>query len=180
MQEIRWEHLFSTCASNPSSAGWYCYLDLVVSLEYQVLDTVNYSQLEGVFVHKKKGCFAIRFNRKGVKPWELYSTEVPKVTKRDHILDCQTHLSPNPKPYTWLRCQTWLTLTIYLTEPLKVPILSCNPLWWIYQWGWIFSLQVVRSLVERATKRGCQVAVGFEAGAAEFDCDFAAAVEHRS
>eukprot|EP00658_Telonema_sp_P-2_P033243 TRINITY_DN2443_c0_g1_i10.p1 TRINITY_DN2443_c0_g1~~TRINITY_DN2443_c0_g1_i10.p1 ORF type:complete len:303 (-),score=59.63 TRINITY_DN2443_c0_g1_i10:445-1353(-) len=44
-----------------------------------VLDTVNYSQLEGIYVHKKKGQFSIRFNREGVKPWELFSLDVPKV-----------------------------------------------------------------------------------------------------
>lgn len=37
--------------------------------------------------------------------------------------------------------------------------------------------QVVRALVERAMRRQYRVLVGFEQGAAEFDCDFAAAVE---
>eukprot|EP00658_Telonema_sp_P-2_P033247 TRINITY_DN2443_c0_g1_i58.p1 TRINITY_DN2443_c0_g1~~TRINITY_DN2443_c0_g1_i58.p1 ORF type:complete len:362 (+),score=101.10 TRINITY_DN2443_c0_g1_i58:115-1200(+) len=46
-----------------------------------VLDTVNYSQLEGIYVHKKKGQFSIRFNREGVKPWELFSLDVPKVVR---------------------------------------------------------------------------------------------------
>eukprot|EP00656_Telonema_subtile_P023681 TRINITY_DN2523_c0_g1_i6.p2 TRINITY_DN2523_c0_g1~~TRINITY_DN2523_c0_g1_i6.p2 ORF type:complete len:230 (+),score=57.38 TRINITY_DN2523_c0_g1_i6:618-1307(+) len=78
-----------------------------------VLDTVNYSQLEGVYVRKKVGCFSVRFNRKGVKPWELYAH-----------------------------------------EPARV----------------------VRGVVERAMRRGYRVVVGFEEGATEFDCDFAAAI----
>eukprot|EP00656_Telonema_subtile_P023683 TRINITY_DN2523_c0_g1_i8.p2 TRINITY_DN2523_c0_g1~~TRINITY_DN2523_c0_g1_i8.p2 ORF type:complete len:199 (+),score=23.22 TRINITY_DN2523_c0_g1_i8:297-893(+) len=37
-------------------------------------------------------------------------------------------------------------------------------------------VQVVRGVVERAMRRGYRVVVGFEEGATEFDCDFAAAI----